>query len=79
MEKKRRLSEGSPVAFTIEDKKSVKKVKLRINPVIMPRGFFLSPSIVPERTIGKTGRIHGERTVTIPARKAKPINKIILL
>jgi hypothetical protein len=68
-----------PVVFTIADRASVKKVKLKINPVIIPSGRFLPPVNDPERTIGRMGRIQGERMVTIPAKKAKIIRSIIIV
>jgi len=60
---------------------TVKKVKLRINPATMPYGRrWLLPSLADEaRIIGKIGRIHGERIVTTPARKAKTVSMIILV
>ena len=59
-------------------RKSVKKVKLRIKPRIIPKGRFLSP-LTLARTIGRIGRMHGERIVTIPAKKANRSKRIILL
>jgi hypothetical protein len=73
-------SPGIPLAVTIVERKSVKKVKLRIKPVITPSGraFPLSfPPIVEESTIGNIGKIHGDRIVTTPAKKAKIIRRII--
>ena len=64
-------SAGIPVSFTRVDKNRVKKVKLNIKPKITPKGYFLSPAIVPVRTIGSMGSIQGDSMVTIPARKAK--------
>jgi membrane peptidoglycan carboxypeptidase len=74
----RKLSAGIPLSCTIVDKKSVKKVKLRINPTTTPKGL-LRPvvSVVDDRMIGKTGRIHGERIVTIPAKNANAIRSNI--
>lgn len=74
----RKKSALKPVNFTIEVKKSVKKVKLKRNPSMIPKGFFLPSLTEPERIIGKTGKIQGERIVTIPAKKAKPIKISIL-
>ncbi len=64
-------------AVTILARKSVKKVKLAMNPKTIPIGLFLELPTDPDKTIGKTGSIHGERTVTTPAKKAKIINKIM--
>lgn len=73
------LSESAdkPVARTIVERNNVKKVKLPINPVTIPNGFLLPPPIDPERTMGSTGRIHGERIVIIPPINANKIRMII--
>ena len=63
---------------TIVVRKSVKKVKLRTKPKIMPNGRFLSP-LMPERTIGRIGKIHGDKIVTIPAKKANSNKSIIVI
>lgn len=64
-------SAGIPVRWTIVDKNKVKKVKLPTKPATMPNGLLLPPPTVVERIIGRRGRMHGERTVIIPPRKAK--------
>src|SRR5258708_18695699 len=46
-----------------------RSVKLRIKPRIIPNGRFLSP-LTPERTIGRIGKIQGDKIVTIPAKNA---------
>ena len=69
----RNVSEGIPVSRTIVDKKSVKKVKLATNPTTIPTGRALPPTTELDKTIGRTGSMQGERIVTIPAIKAKPI------
>jgi hypothetical protein len=66
------MSEEIPVSLTIVARNSVKIVKLRINPKTIPRGFLLDPKL-PESTIGRIGKIHGERIVIIPAKKANKI------
>ena len=69
-----------PLTWTIVERNSVKKVKLRINPIITPTGRDLSiflPPIVEVRIIGRIGKIHGESMVTIPAKNANP-NKSIM-
>jgi hypothetical protein len=71
-------SAESPVALTIEERARVKNVKLRINPVTIPNGRFLPPSREPDKTMGNTGKIHGERIVTSPAINAKKTKSIIL-
>lgn len=73
-----RVFVGIPVKRIIVARKRVKNVKLRINPKIMPYGRFLSPLTVPERTIGRIGRMQGDKMVTIPAKNAN-ISKIIIL
>lgn len=82
MENIRRASAGIPLSCTMVDRKRVKKVKLSMNPITTPKGrdfpmFF--PPIVELRMMGKMGRMHGESTVTIPARNANVISKIIFL
>jgi len=76
-----RVSAGIPLSLTIVERKSVKKVKLRINPVTTPIGLAL-PVLIPltldVRTIGKIGRIHGESTVIIPAKNANVKSNIIV-
>ncbi len=67
-EKVRRASADSPVAETIVDKNSVKNVKLAIKPVTIPSGRFVPSPTDPDSTIGKTGRIHGDKIVTTPAK-----------
>jgi hypothetical protein len=71
IENKRRESAGIPIILTIEVKKSVKKVKLKIKPVTTPKGLFFPPTIELDKTIGNIGRIHGDRIVTIPPRNEK--------
>jgi hypothetical protein len=79
-EKSRRVAAGTPKAFTITVKNSVKKVKLAINPSTIPKGLPFPMSLSPmvdERIIGRIGSIQGERIVTIPARNEKNIKSII--
>ena len=72
------LSESAGICIncTIKERKRVKKVKLAIKPIITPMGRDFPPTL-DERIIGKTGKIQGERIVTIPARNAKAISKIL--
>lgn len=44
----------------------------------MPCGFILPDPTLPDNTIGRMGRIQGERIVIIPARKANPIKNNII-
>ena len=77
----RKKSAESPLILTIVDKKRVKNVKLRTNPITTPIGlpFPISrPPIVEVRIIGRIGKMQGERIVTIPARNANAISKSIL-
>lgn len=79
-EKSLNESAGTPIAFTIEDKKSVKNVKLKMNPVITPKGLAFPICWVPmdeERMIGRMGKMQGESIVTTPAKNAKIIKSII--
>jgi hypothetical protein len=73
-------SAGKPVARTIVDKNKVKKVKLKMNPVTTPSGraFPISfPANDEDKIIGSNGKMHGESTVTIPAKNAKSMSKIM--
>jgi hypothetical protein len=67
----RSVSADIPVNLIIVVRNNVKKVKLVINPVTTPRGLFLPPVRVPDSTIGRIGRMHGERIVTMPPINAK--------
>jgi hypothetical protein len=61
------------------DRKRVKNVKLKTNPVTIPKGLLLPlVSKEDERIIGKTGSIQGDNIVTTPATNAN-ITKIIIL
>ena len=78
----RSVSAGIPLNLTIVERKRVKKVKLRINPITTPSGRDLpvfTPPILEVRMIGRIGNIHGESTVISPARNANAISKIIRL
>jgi hypothetical protein len=76
-DKNRNASGEMPVSFTVTERKRVKKVKLNTNPVMTPRGLFFPPPMDPDKTIGSIGNMQGERMVTIPAKKAKRIKRII--
>ena len=67
---RRSASDGNPVARTIAVRKRVKNVKLRINPVTIPQGLRFPLMTDPPSTIGRTGRMQGDKIVTIPARNA---------
>jgi hypothetical protein len=77
MEKIRRDSAGKPTADTREVRKRVKKVKLPTKPVTTPKARRRPPPKEEDRTIGRMGRIQGERMVTKPARKAKNVSRTI--
>jgi len=62
-----------PKLLTMRARKSVKKVKLKINPKTIPSGLLCPPTL-PDRTIGKMGSIQGDKIVTIPAIKAKSVS-----
>jgi len=71
-----------PLIRTRVERKSVKNVKLIINPVITPSGRDLPVSIPPIlelKMIGRIGKIHGETTVITPAKNANVISKIIFI
>lgn len=77
---KRKVSTGMPNNLTIVDRNRVKKVKLAIKPTTTPSGLFLPEvSTEDESIIGSIGRIHGERIVAIPAKKAKAKSRIIYM
>ena len=66
----RSASTGMPSACTIAESASVKAVKLTTNPASTPNGRALPPPTPPDRTIGSTGRMQGERIVITPDRNA---------
>ncbi len=70
MEKLRRILGDMLKTLTKPDKKRVKKVKLAMKPKMVPICFLktLFSEIETDRTIGKTGKIQGERMVTMPAK-----------
>ena len=55
----------------------VKNEKLIIKPEITPNGRTLPPVTEEDSTMGKTGKMHGERTVT-NLDKAANANKIAI-
>ena len=67
----RRASGEMPSARTRAVSDSVKAVKLATKPASTPSGRALPPPTLPDSTMGRTGRMHGESTVTSPDRKAK--------
>jgi len=67
-----------PLSRTIVERKRVKKVKLPINPITTPKGFCFPDTSAEERMIGRSGKMQGDKTVTMPARKANEISKIII-
>lgn len=68
--------------MTRDERNRVKKVKLATNPKTTPSGrdlpLFLPP-MDEERIIGKTGKMHGESIVTIPAIKEKTTSNSIFV
>lgn len=74
------LSESAEMcsALTKVERKRVKKVKLAIKPVTIPSGFLFPPVTEPANTMGRIGRIQGDKMVTIPATKANNMRMIIL-
>jgi hypothetical protein len=75
----RKLSDPMPVALTMLESRSVKNVKLTIKPATIPNGLFFPPVRELDNTIGKIGRMHGDNTVTIPARNAKMMRISIVI
>lgn len=77
-----RLSADIPLILTIVERKRVKKVKLNMKPKTTPIGRDLPapfPPTVEDNIIGRIGKMHGERIVTMPATNAKIISSIIFL
>jgi predicted RNA-binding protein YlqC (UPF0109 family) len=75
-----RLSADILLRRTIVERERVKKVKLRTKPTTTPIGLDFPISLPPkdeDKIIGKMGKMHGESIVTIPAKKANAISKII--
>ena len=71
-----------PLKLTIVERNRVKNVKLRTNPITTPigRDFPISlPPIVEDRTIGRIGKIQGDKIVMTPAKNANAISNIIIL
>ena len=66
----RSASAGMPSARTIAARVSVKTVKLTTKPASTPKGRAFPPPMLPESTMGSTGRMHGERIVITPETKA---------
>jgi hypothetical protein len=67
-----------PSKETIWEIAKVNIEKLMIRPETTPSGRRLPPVNVDESTIGRTGRIHGDSTVTRPDRSEKRIKIIIV-
>lgn len=81
-ENNRNVCAGIPNKLTIEVKNNVKKVKLLTNPIMTPIGLCLPICLDPtteERMIGKTGKIHGDNTVTIPDKNEKISNNTMTI
>jgi hypothetical protein len=49
-------------------------VKVTTKPVTTPNGRARSPPTLVESTIGSTGRMHGDRIVITPDKKANTSN-----
>ena len=63
-----------PVSLTMVERAMVKIVKLAINPKMIPSDLWRLLVLPVARRIGWSGRIQGERIVTMPARKANMIS-----
>jgi hypothetical protein len=46
-------------------------VKLAMTPKVIPRDFFFPPADDAEKTIGKSGQMHGAKIVMNPAKNEK--------
>jgi len=80
IEKVRSRLGDTPLILTIIERKRVKKVKLNTNPKTTPIGRALPvsfPPMVEVRIIGRIGKIQGDSIVTIPAKNANTVSKII--
>jgi len=55
----------------------VKNVKLEMNPTMIPEGRHLPSPTDPDKTMGSTGSMQGDRIVTIPAANAKARSRAI--
>lgn len=51
--------------------KKVKRAKVTMNPIMIPIGRFLPPSIDPDKIMGKIGKMQGEIIKTNPSKKAR--------
>ena len=71
------MSADIPVILIINERKRVKKVKLKTKPRIIPNGFLFPSPTAPDKTTGSIGKMHGERMVTIPPKNEKNIKSII--
>ena len=70
-----KLSGSKGIIFKIYDRAKVKKAKLNITPRVIPKGFFLPPVAVEDKTMGRIGQTQGAAIVINPEIKAK-INSI---
>ena len=57
----------------------VNSAKLNIIPSVIPSGFLCPPVALADKTMGKSGQIHGAKIVTSPERKAKNKRAVIVL
>ncbi len=64
-------SAETPLNLTKVDKNKVKKVKLATKPNTTAMGFRLPDWSEDDKMMGRSGKIQGDKTVTIPAKKAK--------
>jgi len=73
---RRRLGER-PVAWTIAVSAKVKKVKLQISPMMIPSGRSFPCRVPADKIAGRIGKMQGDKTVKIPAKKANPKSNAI--
>jgi hypothetical protein len=55
----------------------VKKVKLQISPTMIPSGRSFPCRVPADKIAGRIGKIQGDKTVKIPAKKANPKSNAI--
>ncbi len=74
----RRGSLPSPTPSTTLASPTIVTVKVTESPSTIPRGRRRPPTPPAESSAGSTGSTHGESAVPAPARRAKPIRRIIV-
>jgi hypothetical protein len=63
-----------PVVNTNQREKNANKQKETINPVVIPMGRVLPPSMEVDRTRGKIGKMQGDKIKAKPSINANPLS-----